>query len=64
MAKQEITYKQAVSEIEAILSRIEEGEPDVDELTANVKKVTELLKICRNKLMKAEKDISGIFEND
>ncbi|MFZ5940186.1 MAG: exodeoxyribonuclease VII small subunit [Bacteroidota bacterium] len=64
MAKQEITYKQAVAEIEQILSRIEQEEPDVDELTAQVRRVTELLKICRGKLMKAEKDIAGIFEND
>ncbi len=64
MAKQEITYKEAVAEMEEILNRIEQEEPDVDELTANVKRVTELLKICRNKLLKAEKDIAGIFDNE
>jgi len=64
MAKQEITYKQAVSEIEDILGRIEEEEPDVDELSAKVKRVTELLKICRSKLTQAEKDIAGIFDKD
>jgi len=64
MAKQEISYKQAVAEIEEILNQIEEEEPDVDELTVKVKRVTELLKICRNKLTRAEKDIAGIFEDE
>lgn len=61
MAKQEITYKAAVGEIETILGKIEEGELDVDELTVNVKRVTELLKICRDKLQKTESEIGKIL---
>ena len=49
MTKEEITYKAAVAEIEMILGKIEEGELDVDELTVNVKRVTELLNICKSK---------------
>lgn len=64
MAKQEITYKAAVEEVEAILEKIEEGELDVDELTANVKRVTELLKLCKNKLQKTENEVKQILEDD
>jgi exodeoxyribonuclease VII small subunit len=64
MAKQEITYKAAITEIETILGRIEEGELDVDELTVNVKRVTELLNICREKLKKTETEVNKILKED
>jgi exodeoxyribonuclease VII small subunit len=64
MAKQEITYKAAVAEIELILGKIEEGELDVDELTINVKRVTELLNICRDKLHKTEAEVNKILKQD
>lgn len=64
MAKEEITYKAAVEEIEEILEKIEEGELDVDELTTNVKRVTELLKICKIKLQRTENEVSKILEDE
>lgn len=64
MAKQEITYKAAVEEIEEILEKIEVGELDVDELTLNVKRVTGLLKICKNKLHKTEDEVNKILEDE
>lgn len=62
MAKQEITYKAAVEEIEDILAKIEGGKMDVDELSKNVKRVTELLKLCKNKLQKTEEEVNKILE--
>ncbi len=64
MAKQEITYKAAIEEIEKILEKIEDGELDVDELTVNVKRVTDLLKICKNKLHLTESEVNKILEKD
>ncbi|MEX2370707.1 MAG: exodeoxyribonuclease VII small subunit [Bacteroidales bacterium] len=64
MAKQEITYKAAITEIELILGKIEEGELDVDELTKNVKRVTELLTICRDKLQKTESEVTKILKEE
>lgn len=64
MAKQVITYKEAVAEIETILGKIEEGELDVDELAVNVKRVTELLTICKEKLRKTEAEVSKILKED
>ncbi len=64
MAKQEITYKAAVEEIDRILGEIEEGALDVDELTANVKRVTELLNICKQKLQKTESEVSKILKEE
>ena len=64
MANKEISYKAAVTEIETILGKIEEGELDVDELTKNVKRVTELLNICKEKLTRTEKEVNKILEAD
>lgn len=64
MAKQEISYKAAVEEIEEILGKIEEGSLDVDELTSSVKRVTELLKICKDKLHKTETEVSKILDEN
>ncbi len=61
MADKEITYKAAVAEIGLILEKIEEGELDVDELTENVKRVTKLLNICKEKLQKTETEVNKIL---
>lgn len=64
MAEKEITYKAAVSEIELILGKIEEGELDVDELTENVKRVTRLLNLCKEKLQKTETEVNKILSEE
>jgi len=64
MAENEITYKAAIAEIELILGKIEEGELDVDELTENVKRVTKLLNICKEKLQKTETEVNKILSEE
>ena len=64
MSEKEITYKAAVTEIEMILGKIEEGELDVDELTENVKRVTKLLNICKEKLQKTETEVNKILSEE
>jgi len=63
MAKKEISYDEAVTEIEDILEKIEEGELGVDELARKVGRVTELLKICRDRLYKTEETIDRILDD-
>ena len=63
MAAQKISYKEAYSELQSILSRIENDELDVDELTKNVKKASELIKYCKSKLFETEAEIDKIIED-
>lgn len=63
MAKKNITYKEAIAEIEIIVGKIENEETDVDELATNVKRVADLIKICKDKLYKAEKEVKEIIDN-
>lgn len=47
MAKKEITYTEAMNEIEQILDRFRREEMTVDSLTKEVKRATELIALCR-----------------
>ncbi|KPK83658.1 MAG: exodeoxyribonuclease VII [Bacteroides sp. SM23_62_1] len=62
MTKEEISYQEAVTEIEEIIKKLESGELDVDQLTGEVKRVSYLLDICRKKLKTAEVEIQKIIE--
>jgi len=62
MAKKNISYREAIAEIELIVKKIENDEADVDELAGNVKRVAELIKICKEKLFKAEKEVKDIID--
>ena len=62
MEKKKLTYTEAISEIESILGKLENEELDVDQLTENIKRVSFLLKFCKEKLSTTEKEIQGIIE--
>jgi exodeoxyribonuclease VII small subunit len=62
MTKEKISYSEALAEIESILEKIEEGKLDIDELTEKVNRVTNLLKICRDRLHKTEIQINKILD--
>jgi len=63
MPEKEITYTDAITEVENILSRIEDQELDVDELAGQLKRVSELIKICKKKLFTAEKEVEKILKD-
>lgn len=62
MATKKVTYKEAVSEVEEILEKIENEELDVDELAEKVKRVSVLLKMCRDKLLKTNEQVEQILK--
>lgn len=62
MAKKEFSFSEAVKEIEKILRNIESGSLDVDVLSAEVKKASELIRECQKKLKSTEDEINSIFK--
>lgn len=60
--KKELTYKEAISEIEEILEQIENNEPDVDQLSEKVTRLSFLVAWCREKLHKTEEEIEKILK--
>ena len=61
--KQQIKYGEAIEEIEKILKQIENEELDVDDLTSKVKRVSELLSLCRKKLRNTEEEVEKIIKD-
>lgn len=62
MAKKEISYTEAMGEIEQILDRFRREEMSVDVLTQEVKRATELIALCRERLTKTEEELKKITE--
>jgi exodeoxyribonuclease VII small subunit len=63
MAKKDISYNEAVGEIEEILQQLENEELDIDNLSEKVKKVSSLLKLCKKKLHQTEEEVQKILDN-
>ncbi len=59
---EKLTYTQAKNELEEIVQAIETGELDVDALTQKVKRASELIAFCKEKLTKTDNDLQKILE--
>ncbi len=57
-----LTYQSAFEELQQIVSDLEEGEVNVDELSEKVKRATLLITICKSKLSETEEDVNKILE--
>lgn len=62
MPRKKLSYNEAISEIEEILERMESDELDVDELSEKVKRVSELVRYCRNKLKTTEEEVEKVLK--
>ncbi len=62
MAKQEMKYEEAVSQLEAIVRRMETGELNLDSLADELKKAQKLIKMCKDKLTKTDEEIKKMLE--
>ena len=60
--KKAVTYNEAMAEVEEILEKIENEELDVDNLAEKVKRVSVLLKICKDKLLKTNEQVEQILK--
>lgn len=60
MTKKSFSYKQAVTEIESLISKLENEEIDLDKLAENVKRASELIASCKENLKNTEQDIELI----
>jgi len=63
MTEKKFSYTTAMQEVEQILSLLEKNSLDVDEMSLKVKRATELLQACKQKLYQADAEIQAVFEN-
>jgi exodeoxyribonuclease VII small subunit len=59
---EEITYTQAYEELQVIVSEMENSEITIDLLDSKIKRASELLKICKDKLYKTEKNVQKVLD--
>ncbi len=58
----ELNYTAAFDELQQIVSDLEDGEISVDELSLKIKRASELIKICKKKLVTTEEDVNQILK--
>ena len=60
MAK-EIKYEAVLAELQTIVRKMENDELDIDEMSVQLKRAQELIKLCKDKLTKTDEEIKKIL---
>ena len=60
----ELTYTEAMKQLEEISRNISSGELDVDQLAAKLKQAKELVEFCKQKLQSVEADVNQILASE
>lgn len=61
---EEIKYEQAFAELQAIVSRMENDELNIDELTEKLRRAQQLIRICKDKLTRTDEEIKRILSEN
>jgi exodeoxyribonuclease VII small subunit len=59
----ELSFSEAMEELERILRGVEAEETDIDVLGAELKRAAELLELCRTKIRRAEVEVTQIVQS-
>lgn len=62
MKKSDISYSEAMAEIEAILNQLQSENCDIESIAEKVARASKLIELCRAKLRKAESDVEKLFK--
>ena len=62
--KQELSYAEAMTEVEQILARFNTQQMDVDTLASEVKRATELIAQCKERLLRAEREVAEVLDGN
>ena len=62
MENKELTYSEAIAEIEQIIARLRNEQTEVDTLSSELKRATELITRCKDQLRKVESSVKEQLE--
>ena len=62
MTTEKLSYSKALTELEAIVGKMEDNQYEIDELTEKVKRVAVLVKFCKEKLRDTSTEVQKIFD--
>ena len=58
----DLTYEEALQELQDILGRMQSNELGIDSLTENIQRASMLLDICQGKLQKTEAEVQAVLK--
>ena len=58
----DMNYDDSITELQKILSSLQNDELSIDELTNTIKRSTELLELCNSKLKSTEKEVNLVIK--
>jgi len=61
---EELKYEQAYQELQTIVCRMENDELDIDQMSEQLKRAQQLIKLCKDKLTKTDEEIKKILAED
>ena len=59
--EQTLKYEAAIAELQNIVRKMENDELDIDQMTEQLKRAQELIKFCKDKLIKTDGEIKKIL---
>ena len=54
-------YEKAMAELQSIVTKMENDELDIDQMSEQLKRAKELIKLCKDKLTKTDEEIKKIL---
>ena len=64
MMSKEPKYEEAYAELQTIVHKMENDELDIDQMTEQLKRAQQLIKLCKAKLTKTDEEIKKILEEE
>ena len=58
----ELTYEEAITELKEILDSLQNETLSIDQLTASIKRASDLLESCNNRLTITEKEVNSVIQ--
>ncbi|MDT3386428.1 MAG: exodeoxyribonuclease VII small subunit [Bacteroidota bacterium] len=60
----ETKYETAIRQLEDIVEKLENNELDIDEMSKQLKKAQQLIKLCKDRLTKTDAEIQKILSDE
>ena len=60
--EKELKYEAAMAELQTIVRKRENDELDIDQMSEQLKRAQELIKLCKDKLTKTDEEIKKILD--
>jgi len=62
--QEELTYEQAMAQLEALTQQMERGEIGIDEMARKLQEAQRLMQFCKERLYESEKNCKSLLQID